>query len=211
MRTQLTFLLVFFIVQLSLAQDTTQVVKADTLVFRNQIKLKVKITEVEPTLVRYRKMNNLEGPVYSTYKSDILKICYANGTVDRIDSLSSANRFQKKAMPGLSSFGEDDQRLYNKGAAEARENYRYRGDAIGTGITSFLFGAFGLIPAIVNSTRPVKDKHLGNRHPELWENTAYQAGYRAQAKRMKVKRVWNGFWIGLGSGVVVSLLILPSN
>lgn len=211
MRTQLTLLFVFFVFHLSQAQDTAQVIKADTLVFKNKIKLNVKVIEVEPTLVRYRKMNNLEGPAYTSFKADLLKICYANGSVDNVDSATTINRILKKEMPGLTSYGQEDKRMYNKGAVDAMQNYRYQGDAIGTGVTSFLFGAFGLIPAIVNTTRPVKDKNLGKRDPELWKNTAYQEGYRAQAKKIKVKRVWTGFGIGLGSGVVVSLMILPLN
>ncbi len=44
--------------------------------------ISAKITEVTQTEVKYKKFDNLEGPIFSILKSEVLMIRYANGTKD---------------------------------------------------------------------------------------------------------------------------------
>jgi hypothetical protein len=54
----------------------------DTLTFSNGTKLRAKVTEVMVTGVKYKKYDNLNGPLYTVLKSDLRNIKYENGQVD---------------------------------------------------------------------------------------------------------------------------------
>ena len=52
----------------------------DTLSTRYGESILVKVIEVGTSEVKYKKLDNLNGPVFSMLKSDLLMIKYANGT-----------------------------------------------------------------------------------------------------------------------------------
>jgi len=52
----------------------------DTLSMRSGENILVKVIEVGTSEVKYKKLDNLNGPVFSILKSDLLMIKYANGT-----------------------------------------------------------------------------------------------------------------------------------
>ncbi len=52
----------------------------DTLSTRYGENIPVKVIEVGTSEVKYKKLDNLNGPVFSMLKSDLLMIKYANGT-----------------------------------------------------------------------------------------------------------------------------------
>lgn len=52
----------------------------DTLSMRSGENILVKVIEVGTSEVKYKKLDNLNGPVFSMLKSDLLMIKYANGT-----------------------------------------------------------------------------------------------------------------------------------
>ena len=54
----------------------------DTLSIRSGENMLVKVIEVGTSEVKYRKLDNLNGPVFSILKSDLLMIKYENGTKD---------------------------------------------------------------------------------------------------------------------------------
>jgi hypothetical protein len=54
----------------------------DTIFFVKQYQYVVKVIEIEDSKVKYRKFDNLEGPLYSVAKNEILSIHYSNGTRD---------------------------------------------------------------------------------------------------------------------------------
>ena len=54
----------------------------DTIVKRNGEKVTVKLMEVNPNDVRYKRLDYLEGPLFTVQKQDIKFIVYANG-IDR--------------------------------------------------------------------------------------------------------------------------------
>jgi hypothetical protein len=61
----------------------------DTIFLTKQRQFVVKVIEVENSKVKYRKFENLEGPIYSVEKSEILTIHYNNGTRDTINLAAS--------------------------------------------------------------------------------------------------------------------------
>ena len=60
---------------------SSNIIKAkDTLSTRYGENVLVKVIEVGTTEVKYKKLDNLNGPVFSMLKSDLLMIKYENGT-----------------------------------------------------------------------------------------------------------------------------------
>lgn len=54
----------------------------DTIITNANDRISSKILEVTTSEIKYKKMDNLEGPLFSIFKSDVAKIIYANGTSD---------------------------------------------------------------------------------------------------------------------------------
>jgi hypothetical protein len=54
----------------------------DLLIKRNGDEVAVRIEEITPDLVKYRRADNLQGPLISILKSDVFMVRYANGTKD---------------------------------------------------------------------------------------------------------------------------------
>jgi len=52
----------------------------DLLTKRNGDEILVKVTEITPSEVKYRRADNLDGPLISVWKADVFMIRYANGT-----------------------------------------------------------------------------------------------------------------------------------
>ena len=60
---------------------SSNIIKAqDTLSMRSGENILVKVIEVGTSEVKYKKLDNLNGPVFSILKSDLLMIKYPNGT-----------------------------------------------------------------------------------------------------------------------------------
>jgi hypothetical protein len=60
---------------------SSNIIKAqDTLSTRYGENILVKVIEVGTTEVKYKKLDNLNGPIFSMLKSDLLMIKYENGT-----------------------------------------------------------------------------------------------------------------------------------
>ena len=59
----------------------------DTLVRRNGEEVAVKVLEITPAEVKYRRTDNLEGPIISVWRSDVFMVRYANGTKEVFNSV----------------------------------------------------------------------------------------------------------------------------
>lgn len=75
MKTQLTTLICTVVLGITMNAQ-------DVITFRNGNELKVKVLEVAPTEVKYKKFDNPEGPTYSDLKSSIFMIKYEGGIKD---------------------------------------------------------------------------------------------------------------------------------
>ena len=58
----------------------------DLLTKRNGDEVPVKVVEITPTEVKYRRTDNPDGPLISIYKADVFLIRYANGTKEVFNS-----------------------------------------------------------------------------------------------------------------------------
>lgn len=63
----------------------------DTIVLKNGTEIKAKVLEVSPGQIKYRRQDNLDGPLYTAGTADVLLINYANGTKDRLGQLVPAS------------------------------------------------------------------------------------------------------------------------
>jgi len=79
---------VFYLIFLVFLSAT--VFSQDTIFFVKQYHQVVKVIEIEESKVQYRKFENLEGPVYSVAKNEILSIHYRNGARDSFNVAAPA-------------------------------------------------------------------------------------------------------------------------
>lgn len=95
-----------------------------------------------------------------------------------------------------------------KGQIDAARNYkRYKGAATGTLLTSLLSPVIGLIPAILCSATNPKIENLGYPNEELFKQAAYYKAYTKKAKKIKQRKVWSNWGIGLGVNLVLILIL----
>ncbi len=73
--------------------------QSDTLVTRKSERIPCKITEIGEDEIKYKKANNLEGPVYSTHKNKLREMIFANGTRELITQDEMA--VDQKSTPEL--------------------------------------------------------------------------------------------------------------
>ena len=71
----------------------------DRIVFKDSNEINVKVTNVSPDTVTYKNWNNLEGPTYTIYKSDVLFIVYQNGTKESFAEIKSVNETNQTKKP----------------------------------------------------------------------------------------------------------------
>ena len=60
--------------------------KPDIIVMKDNTKLEVLIQEVDEHVVKYKKVLDPDGPVYSVKKTEIASIQYGNGEVENFDN-----------------------------------------------------------------------------------------------------------------------------
>ena len=63
----------------------------DIIIKRNGEEIKSKVIEVGTTEVKYKKIDNINGPIFSIFKSDVFMIKYENGTKDVFNEDKSVN------------------------------------------------------------------------------------------------------------------------
>jgi hypothetical protein len=59
----------------------------DTLVKRNGERIVVKVLEINPDDIRYKRFANLDGPLYSIYKTEVRYITYASGLKENYENV----------------------------------------------------------------------------------------------------------------------------
>lgn len=79
----------------------------DILTYKNGSEVKVKVTEVTQLEVKFKRYDNVDGPLYTVLKSDVLMIQYENGTQDRFSSQKDAGAVPSPADRELTDAGEE--------------------------------------------------------------------------------------------------------
>ena len=189
------YILLFFLFicssNITKAQDTLSTRYGETIL--------VKVIEVGTAEVKYKKLDNLNGPVFSMLKSDLLMIKYENGTKE---DFSSIKKIEEYNLSGIDPYiqGKNDAQRYYKGDKTA-----------GTIVLISNFIPFvGIIPSLVVSiaatSKIPKDENLNYPSISLMQNEQYANSYRQEAKKIKNQKIWKNFRVG----ILVSLgLMLP--
>jgi hypothetical protein len=188
------FLLILFFASMSLfAQDIITTKSGDD--------IKAKVLEVNTTEIKYKKIDNIDGPIFSVLKSEVLIVRYENGTKDIFTSSKPINETKS------SSLSEDP---YMQGKEDAKKFYKGKHSGTGgTVVTAILTSPLlGLIPAIACSSAEPSSDNLNYPNYELMKNNEYNLSYKAEAHSIKKKKVWGGY--AIGSGVWLGLILLLS-
>jgi len=180
---------------------SSNIIKAqDTLSMRSGENILVKVIEVGTSEVKYKKLDNLNGPDFSILKSDLLTIKYENGTKE---DFSSIKKIEEKIV-----FVED---LFIQGQNDAKRFYKYN-KIVGTMIVANLL-VLPILPSLAFSiaatSKIPKDKNLNYPSISLMQNEKYADSYRQEAKKIKNRKIWTSFGgsiVGLGL-----MLLLVSN
>lgn len=178
----------------------------DLITKRNGEDIKAKVIEIGLNEVKFKRFDNLDGPLIIVAKSEILIIRYENG---------SKEIFETTTSPIVDKSFESIQDWRLQGEIDAQKYYRgYRKNFAGTFVPCIFIGPlFGLIPAGGNSHAQIKDVDMINKNQEFFKNTEYKDSYVDHAKRMKRKRVWGGYFggsaifLGIVGGLISSGLV----
>jgi len=60
--------------------------ECDNIILKDGKEISAKILEITPKLIKYKKCDNLDGPLFSINKSDVMMIRYSNGDNETIQS-----------------------------------------------------------------------------------------------------------------------------
>lgn len=211
---KLAFILILMIVFIGIGLKAQ-----DTLYLRNSSKVVVKLSEITPTQLKYKRFDNLEGPNYSINKSEVDYVVFANGLKEQFElSSSSTSNNNISTQPIINNapsnqgsnnqsenFGDEQTEL--KGRIDARRYYTHNGGAIGTGVTSFFCGPIcGLIPAIAINNNEPADENLGMPTPEK-KDYRYKLGYKQEAYKIKRRKNWIAYGVGSVSGIAAAIIV----
>lgn len=176
----------------------------DKIIMMDGTELNVKVIEIDPVNIKYKKSELLEGPLYTVLKTDIFKIAYQNGVNELIYNASVKS--VSNTMDGSVYNINNDPQSFFRGRADAKENYSSSGTTVGAVITGTLGGLFVPVGAVVlpicygsiivgsevKLTKLIKD-------PVLLNNSSYVAGYQEEVKKKKRRNLY------LGGGISFSL------
>lgn len=207
-------------------------VNAQDIIYKNNgTEIKVKIIELTTETVKYKNFEQLQGPIRNILLSDVFMIIYKDGTKEVIKksaSTQSQTQIQPKIqsqpqqqaptiiMPKIETVKDNNLLSYQdfcfRGQQDAARYYTgYSSASSWTGATTILAGGLiGLIPAIACSSSKPSMSSLTFPDQELMKNTGYYNCYMQEAKRIKSRKVWTMFGIGVGVNVAVILLLTSS-
>ncbi len=186
----------------------------DLIQFRNGNEQNVKVLEINPTEVIYKRTDNLEGPTIIVLKSEVIRIVYANGTREEFveeppRTLEDKPVQRRHTDSAPKEAPRTDQELYAKGRMDALAYYHNSGPMWGT-MAATIYPPAGLVTGIVVGAIPPNPGSFTTPTPELLAHRAYRKGYQAQAHRRKIGKAAAGFGIGLGAYFVAALVIIAA-
>jgi hypothetical protein len=186
---------------ISLACSSSMIKAQDTLTMRSGENIIVKIIEVGNTEVKFKKVTNINGPIFSTLKSDLILIRYENGSKDDFSNIKIESQ-------------KTDQDQFNQGYNDATKYYKsYKLAGTAVFITSAfpIYGWFlGVSPALLLSSTSPLDENLDYPDLNLMKNEQYARGYKAQAKNIKRKKIIRNYISGLATCAVITGLMISA-
>lgn len=161
--------------------------------------VKAKVIEVTTTEIKYKKAENVNGPLFTILKSDVLLLRYENGTKDVFNDVVVSDKEKNQNIEEITLKAKADAKSYYKGNNSG---------AAWTAVTSVVTSPIlGLIPAALCSSAEPEDNNLNYPNAELMKNTQYNNVYKEEAHKIKKRKVWKSFGIGSGAWLLLILLL----
>ncbi|WP_210513699.1 hypothetical protein [Hymenobacter terricola] len=91
----------------------------DLLTKRNGEEVAVKVVEITPAEVRYRRTDNPDGPLISVWKTEVFMIRYANGTKEMLNAAPAAPGAPMPATAGQTVFPREVPTVNNQSPDDA--------------------------------------------------------------------------------------------
>jgi len=185
----------------------------DTLLMRSSENIIVKVIEVGTTEVKYKKQDNLNGPMFSILKSDLLMIKYENGTTDDFSNIKKIEVADFSALDASFQGKIDARKFYtgNKNGAIA-SILALIPISVMNQSSSKMFNAMipSLVFATATSLKKPKDENLNYPNISLMENEDYANSYRKEAKKIKNRKIWKGILGGIGGIMLAGVIAIFS-
>lgn len=186
----------------------------DVITKNDGIEIKAKVLEIGIENVKYTKFGTDSGRVYIIAQADIFMIKYEDGTTDLFndsvtdDIIIPGDDYVQTEEPLKKAASFSSGSSYENGKADAKIYYKgHKTAGTVTLISTILFVPIGLIPAISTTSTEPSDKNLMYPNGDLMRNDLdYARGYKAGAKKVKSKKVWNNFLIGFGTAILIGIV-----
>ena len=68
-----------------------------------------------------------------------------------------------------------------------------------------------MICVIMDNMTLRQEKHIKTNNPEMLKSLKYKTCYLEEAKHIKRRNVWGGFWIGLAINIAVAVTLSSAN
>jgi hypothetical protein len=96
------------LISLAISFSLTVCLSQDIITMKTGEDILAKISEIGPTEIKYKKFDNLDGPMYTLLKSEVLMIRYENGTNDvfKEEQTSNAGRSLNSSNLNLYAQGQ---------------------------------------------------------------------------------------------------------
>jgi len=184
----------------------------DTLLMRSSENIIVKVIEVGTTEVKYKKQDNLNGPMFSILKSDLLMIKYENGTTDDFSSIKKIEVADFSALDASFQGKIDARKFYtgNKNGAIASILALIPISVMNSSSKMFNTMIPSLVFATAASSKKPKDENLNYPNISLMENEDYANSYRKEAKKIKNRKIWKGILGGIGGVMLAGMIAVFS-
>ena len=157
----------------------------DTLKFINGEKIAVKILEIQPTVIKYKRFDYLDGPLITVIKKDVEFISYQSGSIENLN-------------PNKNKIAIDSSTLYYIGISDAQQYYRaYRSEIPLVLFSTVVFSPIlGLFPTMYIANKKIidEDRPKGYFKDDYYSNNLINPKYTNQSK-MRKKKIWSTYFL----------------
>lgn len=167
-------------------------------------RIPAKLLEINAKEVKYKRLDNLEGPLYFVTKTDISSVKYQNGLTEKFSLVDQVIQPEVVNSPQLLP-GE----LCAKAKGDSYLNYTGRKSGAGwiAATTILVHPLAGLIPALFCAKATPLDKNLNYKDRELMKDKTYNICYKEAALKTKKRKIWKAFGISSAIWVVGTILL----
>jgi hypothetical protein len=170
----------------------------DVILKSNGEEIPGKVITITPEQVTYISAAEGRSDTLRLASNTVFLIRYANGTKDVLHNPAAPT---EPAMP------KDE--AYMRGRLDARKLYKAPGAFWGTYASTIVgVGYGGIITGVAVGAAKPKAQNFVVPEAKLLQNPDYMAGYQKQAHKKKIGSVAGGFGAGVGTLVVLQVIII---